>query len=145
MWPHGLGYVNELWGGTSRGYLRVSESNYDWGQGLKELARWQREHGVVPLNVWYFGTDPALRTMPLTEFPLHTFPVWGPDDLLARVRGGYLAVNTTLLYGSKLTEAQERAAAYLRPRRPVARTTTFFIYDFRDEPGGGSRAPISQS
>src|SRR5262249_5221686 len=36
VWPHGLCYVNELWGGTWEGYRRVSEANYDWGQGLKE-------------------------------------------------------------------------------------------------------------
>jgi len=130
VWPNGLSYVNELWGGTSRGYLFVSESNYDWGQGLKELARWQLEHGVGPLKVWYFGTDPALRTMPFTVVPLHVLPIRGGEDVLPQVRGGYLAVSTTLLYGSKLTEAQERAAAYLRTRQPVARTTTFLIYTF---------------
>jgi hypothetical protein len=144
VWPHGLSYVNELWGGTSRGYLHVSESNYDWGQGLKELARWQRVHGAGPLKVWYFGTDPALRTMPFTVVPLHVLPVRRAEDVLARVRGGYLAVSTTLLYGSKLTEAQWQAAAYLRTRQPIARTMTFLIYDFRQEQGGGPGAPIIQ-
>ncbi len=66
VWPHGLSYVNELWGGTSRGYLVVSESNYDWGQGLKELARWQRQHGVGSLKVWYYGMDPAVWTSPFS-------------------------------------------------------------------------------
>jgi hypothetical protein len=145
VWPHGLSYVNELWGGTSRGYLHVSESNYDWGQGLKELARWQRERGVDSLKVWYYGTDPALRALPFTVVPLHILPIRGGENVLAQVRGGYLAVSTTLLYGSRLTEAQERAASYLRTRQPVARTTTFFIYDFREEPGGGPRPPISES
>jgi hypothetical protein len=133
VWPHGLSYVNDLWGGTSRGYVHVSESNYDWGQGLKELARWQREHGVGPLKVWYFGTDPALRTMRFTVVPLHVVPIRGAEDVLAQVRGGNLAVSTTLLYGSKLTEAQWQAAAYLRTRQHVARTTTFLIYDFTEE------------
>src|SRR5262249_26381884 len=39
VWPHGLCYTNELWGGTANGYLCLSDSNYDWGQGLGELER----------------------------------------------------------------------------------------------------------
>lgn len=76
--------------------------------------------------------------------PLHVLPVRGAEDVLARVRGGYLAVSTSLLYGSRLTEANEQAAAYLRTRQPIARTTTFLIYDFRQEQGGTPGAPISQ-
>ncbi len=37
VWPNGLCYTNELWGGTANGYRCLSDSNYDWGQGLKEL------------------------------------------------------------------------------------------------------------
>src|SRR5262249_32407359 len=37
VWPRGQCYANELWGGTARAYRYVSDSNYDWGQGLKEL------------------------------------------------------------------------------------------------------------
>jgi hypothetical protein len=82
------------------------------------------------MNVWYYGKDPALRRLPFTVVPLHDLPIRGPEDVLARVRGGSLAVSTTLLYGVKLTEAQWQAAAYLRTRQPVARTTTFLIYTF---------------
>jgi hypothetical protein len=132
-WPHALSYVNELWGGTPRGYLRVSESNYDWGQGLQELARWQRQNGSVPLNIWYFGTDPGLKRLPFRLVPLHALPIQGPEDVLAQVRGHYLAVSTTLLYGVTMTEGHHQAKAFLLARRPVARTTTFFIYDFTQE------------
>ena len=59
VWPNGLSYVNELWGGTKQGYLQVSEANYDWGQGLKELARWQEKRKIDKLGVVYFGTDPS--------------------------------------------------------------------------------------
>src|SRR5262249_1504837 len=52
VWPNGLCYVNELWGGTKSGYVRVSDANYDWGQGLPELARWQEQHGAARLAVW---------------------------------------------------------------------------------------------
>jgi hypothetical protein len=133
VWPDGLCYTNELWGGTEQGYLQLSDSNYDWGQGLKALARWQGRHGGEEMNVWYFGTDPALKAMPLHPLPLHDLPFNEPADLLATIRGRYLAVSTTFLYGSYTnTKSAETAVAFLRARRPVDRTTTFLIYDFRD-------------
>ena len=144
VWPHGLCYANELWGGTENGYLHLSDSNYDWGQGLPELARWQRSRGGPPVDVWYFGTDPALKQLPVRELPLHVLPpIAGPEDLAARVQGRYLAVGTTELYGAYQSEERRRRFAFLRARPPVARTTTFLIYDFPRETGSGmeKRAP----
>ena len=143
VWPHGLCYANELWGGTEKGYLLLSDSNYDWGQGLPELARWQRSRGGPPVAVWYFGTDPALKKLPLRELPLHTLPpIAGPEDLAARVQGRYLAVSTTLLYGAYQSAERRRQLAFLRARAPVARTTTFLIYDFPRETGGGTEEHV---
>jgi hypothetical protein len=131
VWPNGLAYVNEFWGGTSRGYLRVSDSNYDWGQGLKQLAPWQQDQGLSSLQLWYFGTDPAVNRLPLRVVRLHELPLRGPEDVAAVVDGQYLAVSAMLLYGSYArTEAHRQAVAFLRSQRPIARTTTFFIYDF---------------
>jgi hypothetical protein len=132
VWPNGLCYTNEVWGGTANGYRCLSDSNYDWGQGLKELARWQRRHGLSALDVWYFGTDPALQKLPLHELPLHLLPLEGPESVLTQIQGRYLAVSTTLLYGMVSdTPGHRAAAAYLRTCRPVDRTTTFLIYDLR--------------
>ena len=144
VWPHGLCYVNEFWGGTWQGYLRVSDGNYDWGQGLPELAHWQQQHGES-VDVWYFGTDPTLDRLPLGVMPLHLLPIHKPDDVLPYVRGKLLAVSTTLRYGSmSMTEAQEQALALLSTRRPVARTMTFLIYDFKHEaPDHGAVDPAS--
>jgi len=130
VWPHGLCYVNELWGGTANGYRCLSDSNYDWGQGLGELASWQQRQ-QADLDVWYFGTDPVLKKVPLREVPLHNLPITSPEDVHTHVKSRYLAVSTTLLYGRAApTPAHERASAYLRSLQPVARTTTFLIYDF---------------
>src|SRR5262249_18744050 len=130
VWPHALCYTNELWGGTRGGYVYVSDANYDWGQGLKELARWRRRQGLGVLPVWYFGTDPALRRLGRGGVPLQGRPIRGPRDVRARVGGGYLAVSTTLVHGvAGGTEAHRHATAFLRTRRPVARTMTFLIFD----------------
>ena len=95
VWPNGLCYTNELWGGTANGYRLLSDSNYDWGQGLNELARWQCAHGVERMDVWYFGTDPALRTLPMDAVALHK--AGGAGAVTAQLHGGYLAASTTLL------------------------------------------------
>lgn len=147
VWPHGLCYTNELWGGTREGYFYLSDSNYDWGQGLKELARWQRQHRETPLDVWYFGSDPSLEALPMREIPFHTQTIKRPEEFLAQVRGHHLAVSTSLLYGSircslrsnrAAVETYDQVSAVLRGCRPVDRTTTFLIYDFTESAKNGS-------
>jgi hypothetical protein len=117
VWPNGLCYANRLWGGPERSYLLLSDSNSDWGQGLKELVAWQRAHGAERMDVVYFGTDPSLHRLPLRPASL---PETGVGS------SGYLAVSTTALYGHPHSETP--AAARLRAMRPVARTSTFLIY-----------------
>jgi hypothetical protein len=128
VWPNGICYTNELWGGTKRGYLCLSDSNYDWGQGLKELARWH-ERNCAPLDVCYFGSDPAIHKLRVRALTLEKLPLEGPDGLLEQVQGHYLAVSTTALYGHPACATE--SAAFLRSRQPVHRTSTFLIYDFR--------------
>lgn len=129
-WPDGLRYINELWGGSEAGYRLVSDSNYDWGQGLPELVDWQRTHAGSALDVWYFGTDPLFQAAALHEAPLHALPIESADDVLSQVAGRRLAVGTTVLYGHGLTTGHRMAAEFLRTCRPVDRTATFLIFDF---------------
>jgi hypothetical protein len=129
VWPDAICYTNELWGGTARGYLCLSDSNYDWGQGLKELAAWQKQRGLPSLNVWYFGNDPVLDTLPISSVYLHDVSAT-PEQELAKVRGKYLAASTTFLYGAyTLSEPSAGVAEFLRTLTPVDRTQTFLIYD----------------
>jgi hypothetical protein len=132
VWPDALCYVNEIWGGTDEGYRYVSDANYDWGQGLPELARWQKEQRLGLLNVWYFGTDPLLARLPLQEISLHALPDAEESRIATLVAGNYLAVSTTLLYGNiSDSGSQQQAIRFLQHYTPVARTKTFLIYDFR--------------
>jgi hypothetical protein len=134
LWPHGLSYINYFWDRRADGYVLVSDSNYDWGQGLQELRRWAVAHQVAVLPVWYFGTDPAIHQLPLRELPLHVLPITAPADVVPLARGRLVAVSTTNLYGAANIDVQahQHAAAFFRAHHPVARTTTFLIYDFRD-------------
>lgn len=122
-WPDALRYVNPVWGGTESGYRVVSDSNYDWGQGLPGLDEWRREHNAR-VAAWYFGTD--------TRFP--DIVRYNPriDGLhSAKLDGRLLAVSASLLYGGYLEtpgESRDLIRA-LRAMTPVARTSTFFIFD----------------
>jgi hypothetical protein len=142
-WPNGLTFVNELWGGTRTGYTLVSDSNYDWGQGLRELAQWERRHNVSTVNVWYYGTDAMLRSPRFIDTPLHAMELADRD--IGQASGRYLAVGTTLLYGSAASgKNYECAVSFLRSRTPIGRTSTFLIYDFGKQDGGVARAESSK-
>jgi hypothetical protein len=128
VWPHALCYTNELWGGTSSGYLRLSDSNYDWGQGLKDLDRWRRDRGLPALDVWHYGLDPARERPPFHAVPIPQIQVETPQELGALLDSGYLAVGATLLYGGWERDPPRRTVALLRSLQPVGRTMTHFIY-----------------
>jgi hypothetical protein len=129
VWPDGLCFTNELWGGTENGYRCLSDSNYDWGQGLKELAQWQEAHQARDLDVLYYGTDSTLARLPMHSLVASSIRL-GPDKLPDESRGRLLAVGTTILYGSlgEIFPDLSLLSQALRELRPVDRTTTFFIY-----------------
>jgi len=122
-WPDGLRYTNEWWGGPAEGYRVVSDSNYDWGQGLPELSAWQRERRT-DVAVWYFGTDPRYPELQRYDPRRDRWPE-GERSV------GYLAVSTSLMYGGYLTgEGPGRQLMlHLRSLTPVGRTRTFLIFD----------------
>ena len=123
VWPDAIRYVNALWGGVDAGYRVVSDSNYDWGQGLPELEKWRLTHDWR-VSAWYFGTD--------TRFPEITrinprLPDFDPRALEGRV----LAVSASLINGGYL-ETPGPARDFIeriRAMTPLARTSTFFLYE----------------
>jgi len=137
VWPHGLGYLNQLHGGREAAPSRVSDSNLDWGQGLPELKAWHEANGKPHLIVWYFGTDPAVHKPPFQRFPLEALPIQTSDDLRKAVGPQILAVGYTVItLHPDGPPAKVVALNYLKTRQPLARTATFVLYDFRDEING---------
>ena len=136
VWPQALAYTNELWGGTRHGYRWLSDSNYDWGQGLLELKEGVAagRSPTATLHVWYFGTDPRVHLPPLQELPLHGPSLCAAQSPADVVRGKWVAVSTTLLYGAYANQSDAGRAAleFFRSQTPRARTTTFLIYDFHE-------------
>ena len=73
------------------------------------------------------------RGLPLARVPNEVMSL-PASEFAQRMRGQHLAVSTTLLYGGANGHEDHRpAVAFLRGYRPVDRTTTFLIYDFREE------------
>lgn len=62
--PAYLAYFNELAGGPAGGVRFVADSNLDWGQDLKRLARFVDERGINRIAVDYFGGDSPARRLP---------------------------------------------------------------------------------
>lgn len=129
VWPHGLCYTNELWGGTANGYRCLSDSNYDWGQGLYELAEWQEANQVDDLHVIYYGTDRKIARLPMKRYGPGSLQL-DDDNLPAPARGHTFAVGASIVYGSvsELFPDLSALAKELRGIEPSERTMTFFIY-----------------
>jgi hypothetical protein len=131
VWPNGICFINAAWGGTPNGYRLLSDSNYDWGQGLPDLRKWLQERNEPELNIWYFGSDPSVHEAPFHELPLHALT--NDEKLSDAVSDKLVAVSITLLYGTYVARSPtgSEAAAYFRNLRPTDRTMTFLIYDLR--------------
>jgi hypothetical protein len=78
-----LAYINEFGGGPRAGALKLSDSNFDWGQDLKRLGQWYAASGIKePINLVYFGNaDPRsygirYRNLRTPDFPEPQGPGW---------------------------------------------------------------------
>jgi hypothetical protein len=136
--PHYLAYFNELAGGPDGGYRYLVDSNTDWGQALKDLARYQEAHdiGSVYLSMFTF-LDPAIygvRYQPLT--PMHgDTPAVFPSRF--NPPPGIYVISTTTLQGIPLADPE--MYDWFRHREPDARIGhVMFLYDVPRaiEPGG---------
>lgn len=128
LYPHYLAYFNELAGGPAGGYRYLVDSNTDWGQALKELARYQEEHDVetVYLSMFTF-LDPAIygvRYQPLTPMYGDTPPVF--PSRFNPPPGNYV-ISTTTLQGIPLADPE--MYDWFRHREPDARIGhVMFLY-----------------
>ncbi|MEI9978774.1 MAG: glycosyltransferase family 39 protein [Edaphobacter sp.] len=59
-YPNYMAYSNELWGGPSKTYKYLTDSNTDWAQQLIAVKRYTDEHGIKECWFAYFA-DPFLR------------------------------------------------------------------------------------
>jgi hypothetical protein len=99
--PFELTYFNVLAGGPLGGRHILSDSNLDWGQGLKGLARLQRaEPEFRDLTLYYFGdTDPAWYGVEGTAHIVNAVDDQSQLPGIQTVKTRYLAVSASLQWG----------------------------------------------
>ena len=131
--PFELSYFNVLAGGPAGGRHILADSNLDWGQGAKPLARLQRAHPEFrDLTIYYFGdTDPAHHGVVGRRFVIDAGAVHRDLPPMLSADTEYLAVSASLQWGPWGPEGYFRR---LDPIRPVRLTddATIAIYRTSD-------------
>jgi len=119
VYPYCLAFFNASVGGARRGAAYLVDSNLDWGQGLKLLGRWMREHRVDHVNLSYFGdAEPAYYGIKCTLLPGQSYL---PGQPISAIRlPGYVAISATNLRGAYLNSFERNLYAPLREQTPVA-------------------------
>lgn len=103
-YPHDLAYFNELIR-PSRADQYLIDSNLDWGQDLKRLAAWTKEHRVAHLRIHYFGGGDPRYAIPDAE-------PW-PGPRVEPLPPGYFAVSRTFYRHSFAPRYPMNYAQYL--------------------------------
>ena len=123
--PYELSYFNCVAGGPIGGRQILADSNLDWGQGLKELARLQREHPeYTDLTLYYFGdTDPRHYGVEGKCYVIDAGRVHPDLPPQLTVHTKYVAVSASLQWGPWGPEGYFTALADVTPERFTADTT----------------------
>jgi len=86
IYPYYLTYFNELAGGPKNGMYYITDSNIDWGQDMKRLAKYVDENNIGKIRVDYFGgADPVY-------YLDGRFIPWQADKIPEK---GYYAISVT--------------------------------------------------
>jgi hypothetical protein len=127
--PYELSYFNCLAGGPIGGRQVLADSNLDWGQGLKELARLQREQPeYADLTLYYFGdTDPRYYGVQGKHHIINADRVHPDLPTRFRVQTKYVAVSASLQWGPWGPDGYFSPLSNLAPER-FTPDTTIAIY-----------------
>jgi 4-amino-4-deoxy-L-arabinose transferase-like glycosyltransferase len=99
--PYELTYFNILAGGPRGGRQILSDSNLDWGQGLRALVRLQQQRPRFrDITFYYFGdTEPAYYGVAGRSYVINADQDHSRLPGLAHVDTPYLAVSASLQWG----------------------------------------------
>jgi hypothetical protein len=114
--PNYIPYANEAFGGPANTYRLLTDSNTDWGQGLKEIHAYLEQHRIK--ECWYapFGGDPFHAA---SYYHIDCKPL--PSGF-AKTAGLPIPVVPPELHGAILISGTEAAGAFWGPgaRNPYA-------------------------
>lgn len=118
VWPHYLSYFNQLAGGPSGGYRYVTDSNLDWGQDLKRLAKWTEKNNIPRIYLDYFGWSDPHYYLTNKHIPTSAGRFNSREEFLQKnPQGGYLAVSATFYMTSR--ENTQNSYAWLDGYKPI--------------------------
>lgn len=133
--PNQLAFFNLAFGGPSRGYKYLSDSNLDWGQDLGKLADWLEDQGNPTIYLAYFGSAPPASF----GIQYQWLPTFGnsPSQEAWQVpwdgRQELLATSMTNLQGTYLDD--HGTHEWLFNREPVARIgNSIRVYNIAGDP-----------
>ena len=81
-YPNYMAYANELWGGPSKTYKYLTDSNTDWAQQLVAVKKYTDERGIKDCWFAYFA-DPLLRA---EDYGIPCRPLPTPDSWFSDVQ-----------------------------------------------------------
>ncbi|WP_165226634.1 ArnT family glycosyltransferase [Aquisphaera insulae] len=137
--PFELTYFNAIAGGPIGGRRILADSNLDWGQGLRGLARLQRERPEMrDVTLYYFGdTDPSYYGVQGLAHVVNAVDDHSALPPLGEVRTRFVAVSASLQHGPWGPEGFFRA---LDGIAPICLTDDTTIAVYRN-PGAGAIVP----
>lgn len=130
--PNYIAFFNLAASGQNQGLERLSDSNLDWGQDLKQLARWQSQNGDLPLYLSYFGSaDPAAYGVNYINTPPGY--IYGSTTVVPNFsQPGYLAYSATWLQGAYIPEGPLRIEVDMLRQKATPKAVlggTIYIYE----------------
>jgi hypothetical protein len=139
IYPYDLAYFNQIAGGPAGGYKWLVDSNLDWGQDLKGLAKYRREHPEEPFYLAYFGSASpeyyGIKAKYLPSLNVEAFRNPGSFARFSDVKSGsVVAVSATSLQcavlDDRMAKGVEQFMQRLKNLTPVA-TIGYSIFIYR--------------
>lgn len=133
--PHFLSFFNRLAGGPENGYKYLTDSNVDWGQGMKLLRQALNEADLKNgIYLSYFGTaDPHAYGIRYLDIGSDSITRRKDDSAASGMSPTVFAISVTHLQATYY--ADKTAFSWLaqyKPSKIVAHS--IFIYDFSNSP-----------
>jgi 4-amino-4-deoxy-L-arabinose transferase-like glycosyltransferase len=120
--PNYLAYSNGLWGGTSRTYRLLSDSNVDWGQGLIQAREYLARRNIRDCWFAYYGSaDPGYYHIPCKMLPDPFLWWWGePAAVPPENFPGVVLISATEISGPDWGPAELNPYSHFLASQPAA-------------------------
>jgi len=132
--PHYLAFFNRVVGGPKKGIVYLSDSNIDWGQDLKNLAKFLKKQGSPEVVLAYFGTAvPEYYGITYQSLPtVWSFPKSGHINSV-NPKKEYLAISATVLQGTYFSDHQ-LYSRWLKNKKPIRVIGySIYVYDITND------------